>query len=202
MPVSGSSSGNHERIPPPLSPPRSACMHAGVYKPSGAPGKFGKPALLSRVTPAKPEILACFRQLVRACGRSPHRPSPSSPESQGLGPHHVRDRVTTAQQRRQVRAREPGSQFAREDDRKKKLLEFRLSASSALAKALVVLCVVHSCLPACNLAQPRQQTYVHSNSGQGAQPAAITPLPDWSTRLLQLGSGLKEMHVIFLGRQQ
>ena len=111
-----------------------------------------------------------------------------------------------------MRAREPGSQFVREcrvDDRKKsalcgleKMLEFRLSASSALAKALVVLCVVHSCLPACNLAQPRQQTYIHSNSGQGAQPAAITPPPDWSTRLLQLGSGLKEMHVIFLGRQQ
>ena len=29
---------------------------AGVYKPSGAPGKFGNPALLSRVTLAKPEI--------------------------------------------------------------------------------------------------------------------------------------------------
>ena len=34
--------------------------YAGVYKPSGAPGKFGKPALGFRVAPAKPEILACF----------------------------------------------------------------------------------------------------------------------------------------------
>ena len=57
---------------------------AGVYKPSGAPGKFGKPALGFRVAPAKPEILDCFRQLVRACGRSPQGPSPSCPESPGL----------------------------------------------------------------------------------------------------------------------
>ena len=65
--ASWASACNNIRQTPAHHPPHTP----GVYKPSGAPGKFGKPALGFRVTPAKPEILACFRQLVRACGRSP-----------------------------------------------------------------------------------------------------------------------------------